>query len=76
MGQCPWNDQQFLYIEERINDRYDMAGKIVSHSGILHQDVMCLFKGDFPARQCEHGQQKGGIMLALYVQFIQTWKVV
>ena len=49
-----------------------MAGKIVSHSGILHQDVMCLFKGDFSARQCEHGQQKGGIMLALYVQFIQT----
>ena len=59
IGRCPSNDQQILYIEERIKDILDKAEKIVSPSGILYQDVMPLFKKNSPARQFETGQQKG-----------------
>ena len=60
MRWCPSNDQQILYIEERIRDIHDMTEKIISPAGIPYEDVMRLFKGDSPARQFEADQQKGG----------------
>ena len=57
IGRCPSNDQQILYIEERIKDIHDnMTEKIVSPSAIPYQDVRRLFTGDSPARQFEAGQ--------------------
>ena len=51
MARCPSNGQQFLYVEERMNDILN-----------LNEDLALprFFKGDAPARQFEAGHQKGG----------------
>ena len=52
MARCPSNGQQFLYVEERMNDILN-----------LNEDLALprFFKGDAPARQFEAGHQKGGL---------------
>ena len=60
MARCPSNEQQILYIEERLEDIFELKNTIELPDGINIKDIMRMFKGDSPARQFEAGQQKGG----------------
>ena len=59
MTTCPANEQQLLYIEERMNDILNLNEDLALPSGITIHDVFRFFKGDVPARQFKAGHQKG-----------------
>ena len=60
MARCPSNEQQLLYVEERMKDILNLNEDLALPSGIKIHDVFCFFKGDAPARQFKAGHQKGG----------------
>jgi len=59
LARCPSNDQQLMYVEERINDIKNLKTPLAV-DGLLINDVMRIFKGDNPAAQFEAGHQKNG----------------
>jgi len=59
LARCPSNDQQLMYIEERMEDILDLKQDILCED-ITIVDRMRIFKGDKPASQFESGQQKNG----------------
>ena len=59
MARCPSNEQQILYIEERMNNILNLKEDLALPSGITTYDVFRFFKGDAPACQFEAGHQKG-----------------
>ena len=60
LAQCPSNDQQILYSQERLEDIIALNKKIKTKNNIEITDKLRIFKGDKPAAQFEAGQQKGG----------------
>ena len=61
---CPSNDQQILYIEERLQDILNLNLTITSSKHVAIKDELRIFKGDKPAAQFEAGQQKEVIFSA------------
>ena len=59
LAQCPSNDQQILYTEERISDIVESSIGLTVNNMTIH-DKIRFFKGDMPASQFEAGHQKGG----------------
>ena len=60
MARCPSNEQQLLYVEERMKDILIFNEDLALPSGIKIHDVFRFFKGDAPAHQFQAGLQKGG----------------
>ena len=58
-ARCPFNEQQILYSQERLDDIIALKQNIKTDD-IEIIDKMRIFKGDKPAAQFEAGQQKGG----------------
>ena len=58
MARCPSNEQQLLYIEERMNNILNLKEDLALPGGITTYDVFRFFKGDAPACQFEAGYQK------------------
>ena len=56
---CPFNEQQILYSQERLDDIIALKQNIKTDD-IEIIDKMRIFKGDKPAAQFEAGQQKRG----------------
>ena len=59
LAQCPSNEQQILYSQERLEDIIALNEKIKTKNNIVITDKIRIFKGDKPAVQFEAGQQKG-----------------
>ena len=60
LARCLSDDQQILYIEERLQDIRNLNLTITSSKYAAIKDELCILKGDKPAAQFEAGQQKGG----------------
>ena len=60
MTRCPSNEQQLLYVQERMKDILNLNEDLAIPSSIKIHDIFRLFKGDTSARQFEAGHQKGG----------------
>ena len=56
LAQCPSNDQQILYSQERLEDIIALNKKIKNKNNIEITDKIRIFKGDKPAAQFEAGQ--------------------
>ena len=56
---CPFNEQQILYSQEKLDDIIALKQNIKTDN-IEIIDKMRIFKGDKPAAQFEAGEQKGG----------------
>ena len=68
MARCPSNEQQLLYVEERMKDILIFNEDLALPSGIKIHDVFRFFKGDAPAHQFQAGLQKGG-------NYVCPWKI-
>ena len=60
LARFPSNDQQILYIEERLQDILNLNLTITSSKHVPIKDELRIFKGDMPAAQFEAGQHKEG----------------
>ena len=60
MARYPSNEQQLLYVEEKMKSILNLIKDLALPSGIKIHDVFRFFKFDAPARQFEADHQKGG----------------
>ena len=60
IARCLSDEQQLLYVEERMNAILNLNKDLALPSSIAIHDVFRFFKCDAPACQFEAGHQKGG----------------
>ena len=71
LAQCQSNDNKLLYSEEQIKVLSEINTPITSNNYVLINNVMRIFKSDYPAAQLEAGHQKGVTISAGYVPLKQ-----